>query len=82
MNEMAAEEADSGEEDRMTLGQFAKVQAAEQDDIPLDEALRVAQLTAEAYHAGRAATIAEIASSAAAYQAYDAALTEAQDALH
>ena len=58
------------------------VQAAEQDGIALEEALLEAQLTAEAYHAGRTSTIAEIASGAAAYQAYDAALTEAQDALH
>ncbi|MCA9618201.1 MAG: hypothetical protein KC731_04250, partial [Myxococcales bacterium] len=65
----------------VTVEQFAAVQAAEQDDLPIDEALAEQGLDRVAFEAARPHLLAAITESASTFKQYDAALAAAQDAL-
>lgn len=63
------------------LSRFAAVQAAEQDALPLEEALEREGVDEADWRDARKRVLLDIASSAATFKAYQRALEEAQDAL-
>lgn len=64
------------------LDALARVEAADQDDIPLDEVLRELNVEEPAWLSARPSLIQQASENASAFKSYQAALESAQDGYH